>query len=77
MLWGVTGEQLEKLGAGFDQTGTIPTHLTVTSPMSGIVIQKDLTQGQYCKPVTPPYTVADLGTLWLKAEAVRAGYPRS
>jgi multidrug efflux pump subunit AcrA (membrane-fusion protein) len=64
-LWGLSTEQLDRLDQEFDETGRVPTNLTVTSPISGIVIKKEITQGQYVQVGDAPYTVADLKRLWL------------
>jgi multidrug efflux pump subunit AcrA (membrane-fusion protein) len=67
-LWGMTSEQLDRLDHEFDETGKIPTHLTVTSPIDGIVVAKRITQGQYLSVGDSPYTVADLSDLWLQVK---------
>ena len=67
-LWGMTSEQLDRLDHEFDETGKIPTHLTVTSPIDGIVVAKRITQGQYLSVGDSPYTVADLRDLWLQVK---------
>ena len=38
-------DQLDKMDKEFDQSGKVPSHLTVTSPISGIVIRKDIFEG--------------------------------
>jgi RND family efflux transporter MFP subunit len=74
-LWGMTTEQLDRLDHEFDETGKIPTHLTVTSPIDGIVIDKQITQGQYLNVGDAPYTVADLRDLWLKVKLYERDIP--
>lgn len=68
VLWGVGTDQLDRLDEEFEKTGRVPTNLTVTSPISGIVVRKDITQGQYLQAGDAPFTVADLSVLWLKAK---------
>lgn len=75
VLWGVTTQQLDHMDKEYDQTGTIPTHLTVASPISGTVIRKDLFEGGYVQAGDTPFTIADLGTLWLKAKVYEQDLP--
>jgi len=44
-------------------------HVTLTAPISGIVIKKEVTEGMYVKTGTPIYTIADLSRLWVILEA--------
>jgi len=75
VLWGISREQLNSVDKEYDQTGKIPTHLVVTSPIPGIVIRKDLFEGGYVQVGDKPYTIADLGTLWLKAKIYEQDVP--
>jgi RND family efflux transporter MFP subunit len=75
VLWGVTRAQLDKMDAQYDRTGQVPTHLTITSPISGIVIRKDLFEGGYVNVGDRPYTIADLDTLWLQARVWERDVP--
>jgi multidrug efflux pump subunit AcrA (membrane-fusion protein) len=74
-LWGMSAEQLAKLDADYDRTGHVPTDLTVTSPISGIVVKKDVNQGQYLNVGDAPYIVADLSDLWLQMKLYEADVP--
>jgi membrane fusion protein, copper/silver efflux system len=65
ILWGISTEQLDKLDDEYDRTGKVATHLTVDSPISGIVIDKAIDPGQYVQVGQAPYTVADMSDLWL------------
>ena len=42
VLWGATTEELDRLDQEFDRTGKVPTHFTVPSPISGIVLARAL-----------------------------------
>lgn len=75
VLWGVAPEQLDKLDEEFDHTGKIPTHLTVTSPISGIVVRKEIEQGRYLQVGDNPYIVADLTRLWLQLKLYERDVP--
>jgi multidrug efflux pump subunit AcrA (membrane-fusion protein) len=75
VLWGISREQLDKLDKEFDATGKVPTHFTVTSPITGTVVRKEITQGQYLQVGQSAYAVADLSSLWLKAKVYEADIP--
>jgi Cu(I)/Ag(I) efflux system membrane fusion protein len=75
VLWGITQEQLDHIDEEFDRTGRIPANLTVTSPIGGIVVRKDLNQGQYVQVGESPYTVADLSKLWLQLKLYEHDVP--
>jgi RND family efflux transporter MFP subunit len=75
VLWGISREQLDRMDQQYDQSGQVPTHLTVTSPISGIVIRKDVYEGSYVQVGDRPYTIADLGTLWLQAKIYERDVP--
>jgi Cu(I)/Ag(I) efflux system membrane fusion protein len=64
-LLGVTDDQIE----GIEEKGKPDTHLTVYSPISGIVVRKQATEGMYVKTGTPIYEIADLSIVWVKLDA--------
>jgi Cu(I)/Ag(I) efflux system membrane fusion protein len=74
-------EKLRLLGLTTEQIGTIEssgepvTHITIYSPMGGIVIDKKATEGMYVDTGTPIYTVADLSRLWVKLDAYESDLP--
>jgi len=57
---------VDRLDEEFDRTGKIRNNLIVTSPISGIVVKKNISQGDYIQVGAEPYTVADLSRLWLQ-----------
>ncbi len=64
-LWGLTHEQIgeiEKLGAPTD-------HITIYSPIGGVVIHKNAQEGMYVDTGTRIYTVADLSQVWVQLDA--------
>ncbi|MGD2088070.1 MAG: efflux RND transporter periplasmic adaptor subunit [Candidatus Aminicenantes bacterium] len=70
-LWGLTRQQIrniEKLGKPTD-------HLTIYSPMSGIVIRKNAVEGIYVKTGSKIYTIADLSKVWVKLDAYESDLP--
>lgn len=64
LLWGITEEQIAEL----ERTKEVQTHMTIYSPISGTVIEKNVLEGQYVEEGTKMYTVADLTNLWMMAE---------
>ena len=64
-LWGLTAKQVEAV----EKSGKVSEHMTVHSPMAGIVIEKHLNQGDYVKTGSRIYTLADLSRLWVNLDA--------
>lgn len=75
VLWGISTKQLEEMEHEYDQSGKVPAHLIVTSPISGVVIRKDIFEGGYVNVGDKPYTIADLGSLWLRAKVYENDVP--
>jgi Cu(I)/Ag(I) efflux system membrane fusion protein len=70
-LLGLNDEQIRKIKS----SGKPVTHLTIYSPMGGIVIHKNATEGLYVNTGTPIYQVADLSHLWVKLDAYESDLP--
>ncbi|TIH11676.1 efflux RND transporter periplasmic adaptor subunit [Marinifilum sp. JC120] len=74
-------EKLRLLGlsksqiANIVKRGKAAEHITLYSPMSGIVIKKDVVEGVYVKTGTPIYTIADLSRVWVILEAYESDLP--
>lgn len=64
-LLGLSSEQIETI----ENQETPPDHLTIESPMAGVVIRKHVKEGSYIKTGTPIYTVADLRRVWIVLDA--------
>ncbi|MHC4755781.1 MAG: efflux RND transporter periplasmic adaptor subunit, partial [Planctomycetota bacterium] len=64
-LWGLTPEQIGEI----ERRGTASDHITIFSPASGIVIDKNAQEGMYVNTGTRIYTVADLSYVWVKLDA--------
>ena len=64
-LLGLTAEQIEEI----EQRGTPNDHVTIYSPVSGIVIDKLKQEGDRVRTGDRIYTVADLNQLWMKMDA--------
>jgi RND family efflux transporter MFP subunit len=63
-LWGITDQQVEQVIA----QGSPQTHLTLFSPISGIVTEKKVLEGKYVMEGDDLYTIADLGSVWMQAK---------
>ena len=70
-LLGLTSTQIEQI----EQSGEPVTHLTVYSPIGGIVIRKMVSEGAYVSTGTQIYTVADLSRVWVKLDAYESDLP--
>ena len=64
-LLGLTSEQIQEV----EKTGRPTDHITITSPIGGIVIEKNANQGMYIDTGTKIYTIADLSEVWVKLDA--------
>ncbi len=64
-LWGLTTEQIDAI----IDTGKVTDHLTIHSPVSGVVIEKNAKEGSYVQTGMRIYTVADLSRMWVRLEA--------
>jgi Cu(I)/Ag(I) efflux system membrane fusion protein len=70
-LRGLTDEQIAEI----EKADKPLTHLTIYSPIGGIVIEKKATEGMYVSTGTHIYTVADLSKLWVKLDAYESDLP--
>ena len=70
-----TRQKLRLLGfkpaqvAAIEAGGKVSEHLEISSPVAGIVIHKHAKEGMYVNVGTRIYTIADLGTMWVKLDA--------
>jgi Cu(I)/Ag(I) efflux system membrane fusion protein len=60
-LLGISEKQIKKI----EKAGQPLTHLTITSPITGTVIVKNIKKGQYVKTGNLIYTIADLSNVWV------------
>ncbi|MHC4328577.1 MAG: efflux RND transporter periplasmic adaptor subunit [Planctomycetota bacterium] len=70
-LRGLTDEQIAEI----EKADKPLTHLTIYSPIGGVVIEKKATEGMYVSTGTHIYTVADLSKLWVKLDAYESDLP--
>ena len=62
--WDIPASEIEKL----DTTGKVITNLTINSPVSGYVTEKNVLSNMYVQPESKLYTVADLSEVWVYAQ---------
>ncbi len=63
-LWGITDSQVEELG----RSGQFKKTVTVYSPGPGIVVEKNVLQGQKIMAGENLYKIADLSRVWILGE---------
>lgn len=70
-LFDVPRHQIEELTASRKVKKTLHIH----SPVVGIVVKKDVTQGMYIEPNTTLYEIADFSTVWVNADVFEYEIP--
>jgi len=70
-LWGVSDQQIEDAGSG-----RASMHVTIYAPGSGTVLERKVTSGQYVNAGDALFTVADLSTVWVKADVYEFQIPQ-
>src|SRR6266699_2941214 len=68
LQWEVSPAEIEKL----DQGGKPITDLTINSPVTGYITQKNALPNMYVQPETMLYTVADLSDVWVLAQVFQS-----
>jgi RND family efflux transporter MFP subunit len=66
--WDISDAQIERLL----ETGEVRKTLTLYAPVSGIVMEKDVFEGQAYQPGKNLYMIADLSEVWVSAEVFEA-----
>ncbi|MCA9396044.1 MAG: efflux RND transporter periplasmic adaptor subunit [Candidatus Omnitrophica bacterium] len=64
-LLGVTDEQIREL----EVRGEASEHMTIFSNATGIVVKKEVQEGDYVKTGTRIYSIVDLSRVWVKLDA--------
>ena len=59
--------KVEQAKAALLAAETKLSYATVTSPLTGVVLSKNIEPGEYVAPGTPVVTVADIENVWLRA----------
>jgi RND family efflux transporter MFP subunit len=62
--WDITPEQIERV----EQTGEVTKTLTLVSPVTGIVLEKNVVEGQRVMIGMQLYRLADLREVWIEGE---------
>ncbi|HRP63311.1 MAG TPA: efflux RND transporter periplasmic adaptor subunit [Phycisphaerales bacterium] len=63
-LLGLTPVQIDEI----ETRRTLAEHLTIVSPLDGVVTQRHATEGDYVETGQPIYSIADLSRLWVNME---------
>ena len=63
-LWDITDEQIQEI----EKTGKPLRTLTIYSPVSGYIVQKNALQGMRVMPGEKLFDVADLSTVWIVSD---------
>jgi Cu(I)/Ag(I) efflux system membrane fusion protein len=63
-LWGLTDPQLDEIL----RTGRADFKVPILSPIGGHVVKKNVVEGQYVEEGQAMFEVADLSTVWVKAQ---------
>ena len=70
-LWGMTPEQVQEI----EKRNRPSDHITIYAPMGGVVIHKNLQEGDYVKVGERIYTLADLSQVWVRLDAYESDLP--
>lgn len=70
-LMGVKDEQI----AGLEKAGQPNIRLPIYTPLSGVVIEKIVQEGQYVNAGDPLFNIADLSTVWVEVEVYENEFP--
>ena len=62
--WDITPEQIERV----EQTGEVTKTLTLVSPVTGVVLEKNVVEGQRVMIGMQLYRLADLREVWIEGE---------
>ena len=64
-LWGLTQDQIAEI----ETRGKADDHITIYSPVGGIVIHKNAKEGMYVQTGSRIYTIADFSGVWVLLDA--------
>lgn len=70
-LWDVPPEVIEEL----ERTGKSTRTLTLASPLTGTVLEKNVLEKEYVTPQKELYVLADLSTVWVQAKVYEYELP--
>ncbi len=64
-LWGLSDAQIREI----ETRGTAEPHVTITAPVGGTVVEKNVNEGSYVSTGMAIYTIADLSNVWIELDA--------
>ncbi len=70
-LWGFSDQQIRQI----ESSGETSDLLTIDAPASGIVVQKNVSEGDYVETGTPYFKIADLDEVWVMLDAYESDTP--
>ncbi|MGC8736895.1 MAG: efflux RND transporter periplasmic adaptor subunit [Dissulfurimicrobium sp.] len=70
-LFGLKDQQIKAL----EKAGRPDIHLPIYTPLSGVVIDKLVQEGQYVNVGEPLFDIADLSTVWVEMEVYENEFP--
>jgi Cu(I)/Ag(I) efflux system membrane fusion protein/cobalt-zinc-cadmium efflux system membrane fusion protein len=70
--WEIPASEIEKL----ETTGKVITDLTIDSPASGYITERNVLPNMYVQPETHLYTIADLSQVWVYAQVFQTDIAR-
>jgi Cu(I)/Ag(I) efflux system membrane fusion protein len=70
-LLGLTSGQIHHI----EDSGKPADHITIHSPLGGVVIEKNAVEGMYVQTGMPLYSIADLSTVWVKLDVYESDLP--
>jgi Cu(I)/Ag(I) efflux system membrane fusion protein len=63
-LWGVTQEQIDQIL----RTGKAESRMSIVAPICGVVVRKNVVEGQYVAEGDPLFEIVDLSHVWIIAQ---------
>ena len=70
-LWKLSDEQINKI----EQSGEISPYIDITANTSGIVVSKNINQGDYISPGTILFDISNLSKVWAVFDAYESDLP--
>ena len=70
-LWKLTDEQIMQI----EQSGEVSPHIDITANTSGIVVSKNINQGDYINPGSILFDIANLSQVWAVFDAYESDLP--
>jgi RND family efflux transporter MFP subunit len=70
--WNVSDTEISRL----EKTGEVQREITVSSPVSGYITERNALPNQFVQPETKLYTIADLSQVWIYAQVFQTDIGR-